>query len=859
MKVKILLAISLLAVLALVMPANAAQTPQLPLAPAAIPQFVNPLPLLSVAGGPIQTVAGNTQLTIRMCEFKARVLPSTFVPPVGSTYAGYTWVWGYLNDPTGTSTCAELVNRYDVPDGSGILDTYLGPVILNTRGSPTEITWVNDLGNAASTNVLAYKYSTDQTLHWADPLNNEENMCNHMAMAPAFGDPCAENYLGPIPAVVHLHGGEVPPELDGGPDAWFTSDGNYRGHGYYTAGVKGEVSSLPVLPDTAYPAESIVRNAEDSEWYQVNSVGDAWVEFTSNKAVYAYPNTQEATPAWFHDHVLGATRLNVYAGLAGGYLISDPDLVLPTGLEAYGLNNGGFEPTVPLIIQDRKFDTNGQLFFPADTAGGLLWSPNPEHPYWVPEFEGDVIVVNGKAWPKFDVQQKRYRFLFLNGSNARTYEMFLVDPITGAAGPNMWVIATDGGYLDKPVLAKKLTMMPGERYEVIIDFAGFANPNGWMLKNTAKTPFPAGVAPQGATTAKIMLFSVTGGPIANNSFNPADPTATIRTGASGSPKIVRMPGVPGGPVVVTAAGAAQNIQKIRQLTLNEVMGMPQPNVIDPVTGLPANYPGGPLEILVNNTKWGGERIKGVTGGHFDFEPIPGFTGVTLNGDTTYYSELPREGDTEIWEIVNITADAHPIHLHLVQFQLISRQAFNATSYNAAYNAAFPGGGWDPMMGAACAPGVYCPGFGPPLAYDPSVASGGKYGGNPDVAALSKSGKPLYLQGKPMPPNPNEAGWKDTIIVYPGQVTRIAVRWAPTNLTVQTTPNLGSLFFPFDPSGGFRMDGDGKVLSAGHGFVWHCHIIDHEDNEMMRPDLVQQNPAFIGPLPPSRTVIKGMDY
>ena len=762
--------------------ALAAPSPQVPLAGNAIPQFVQPLPLLSAVGGPMQTVSGKGSLTVRMCEFKARVLPPTFVPPAGSTYPGYTWVWGYLPDPTGVSTCADLVGLYDFPDGTGILDTYIGPVVLSERGTPTAFTWVNDLPTTTNTNVLFWKYSTDQTLHWADPLNGEANMCNHMDMFPAFGDNCSKNYAGPVPAVIHLHGGEVPPQLDGGPDAWVTSDGLYKGHSYYTF--------------TGAPP---------------------------NGATYKYPNTQEASPIWFHDHALGITRLNVYAGLAGAYLISDNTLSLPAGLHPYGLdNNGTFEPTVPLVLQDRTFDTNGQLFMHADSAGGLLWSPNPEHPYWVPEFVGDVIVVNGKAWPLFTAQQKRYRFLFLNGSNARTYEMFLVHPVTGAAGPNMWVIATDGGYLDAPVMMKKLTMMPGERYEVIIDFAGF--PGQWLLKNTGKTPFPAGAAPQGATTAKIMIFDIAAGaPVADSTFNPATPGQVIRPNGK---KIVRLPGTPLGPAVVTAATtpATQNVQATRALTLNEVMGMPQ-NVIDPVTGILTAYPGGPLEILVNNTKWSGERIKGVTGdAHYIFEPIPGFTLKTVGSDNTYYSELPNEGDTEIWEIVNLTADAHPIHLHLVQFQLIDRQSFNTNTYNAAYNAAFPGGGWDPMLVSACAPNVFCPGYGPPLGYGPSTASGGKYGGNPDVGLLAKNGKPVYLQGKPTPPDPSEQGWKDTVIAYPGQVTRISVRWAPTDLAVKTTTNLSSLYFPFNPNG-------------GHGYVWHCHIIDHEDNEMMRPTAV----------------------
>jgi FtsP/CotA-like multicopper oxidase with cupredoxin domain len=697
-----------------------------------------------------------------MSEFLSQVLPVGAVPG----YQG-TWVWGY-RDPNQTTN-----------------PSYIGPVIIARRNVPVEMKYVNKLGATDTTKVDAYKYSTDQTLHWADPLNNGANMCAHMAMYPSPGTPCASNYgqdpgantytNAPIPAVVHLHGGEVPPQLDGGPDAWVTSDGAYKGHSFYS----GDLSP-------------------------------------TNYHIYRYPNTQEGAPIWFHDHTLGATRLNVYAGLAGAYLITDPANDPPN-----------LPPLIPLVLQDRRFDTTGQLFFPADSAGGLLWTLNPEHPYWVPEFTGDVIVVNGKAWPFKSVAQQRYTFLFLNGSNARTYEMFLVDPVTGAAGPNMWVIGTDGGYIDKPVMVKKLVMMPGERYQVIIDFNGF--PGTWLLKNTAKTPFPAGAAPQGATTGRIMQFVVTGGVVADPSFNPAAPGAIVRP----SP-MVRLVN----PLTGTLA-AGVTVNKTRQLTLNEVMGMPM-TAIDPVTGKLTAYPGGPLEVLVNNTKWGGERITGIdpANNQYIMQPILGFTPITVGGDTTYYSELPKEGETEIWEIVNLTADAHPIHLHLVQFQILNRQNFNVNNYTAAYNAAFPLG-FDFVTKTTTAGGVYIPAYGPPKSYDPALnpLSGGKFGGNPDVGILTNKGTTMYLQGPTQPPLPQEAGWKDTVIAYPGQVTRIIVRWAPTDLPANTAPSAAS--YPFEPNG-------------GHGYVWHCHIIDHEDNEMMRPTSVQ-------PITATRKYNKGIDY
>jgi len=757
-------------------PAMAIQSPQIALPGSAIPKFVDPLPALEAI------VAGTGQIELQMTEFQAQVLP-TGMPS--------TYVWGYLQ-PGQTSRVS-----------------YLGPVIVATRGTPTEMKFVNNLGSVAGTKVDAYKYGTDQTLHWADPLNGEMNMWNHMAMPPAFGSEGAANYNGPIPACVHLHGGEVPPVLDGGPDAWFTSDGSHIGHAYYSKD------------------------------------GHA----LKNYNIYRYPNSQEGSPIWFHDHTLGATRLNVYSGLAGGYLVLDP----PNDPQ-------NLPPLTPLIIQDRMFDANGQLFFPSDSAGGLQWAPNPEHPYWVPEFVGDTICVNGKAWPFLEVAPKRYTFLFLNGSNARSYEMFLIDPVSGNRGPAFWVIATDGGYLDKPVKVgapasggnSNLVMMSGERYMVIIDFAGYQagviGPNGrpysgnWLLKNQAKTPYPAGAAAVGSTTAQIMQFRVVGTPGTDSTFNPATLGATLRSGSVGgaNPVLVRLVNPATGTVATSVT-----VQKTRQLTLNEVMGMAQ-NAINPVTGLMTAYPGGPLEILVNNTKWGGERIIGVYSatnpppqghmvGEYQMEPIPGFTEKTLNGITTYYSELPNEGETEVWEIVNITADAHPIHLHLVQFQLMNRQTFDTGKYNAAYAAAFLGGGYDPMTGLAYPPGVYIPAFGPPLDYN----TGAVVGGNPDINARDAKNRLLYLKGAPAPPLPQEAGWKDTVIMYPGQVTRIVVRWAPTDLPASTSTDNAS--FPFDPNG-------------GHGYVWHCHIVDHEDNEMMRPDAVTPNL-----LETARSYKKGTDY
>jgi FtsP/CotA-like multicopper oxidase with cupredoxin domain len=692
---------------------------QTPLPGSAIPQFAHALPLLQLSGGPIETVvSGSSELSLRMREFRSLVLPPSVSLPAGP-YEG-TWTWGYRTGQIGIT-----------PAG-----TFVGPVVVATRNVATRIRFANELGDAEDTHVLAWVNATDQTLHWANPLGEE--MAGN-----------TDHYLGSIPTVPHLHGGDIPAQIDGGPDAWFTSDGAHEGHAYYSM------------------------------------AGAA-----ANEAIYRYPNGQEAANIWFHDHVLGLTRLNVYAGLAGAYVITDPGLELPTGLHPVGLRqgaSGSVDYLVPLVIQDRSFDTEGQLAF-ANVGD------NAEHPYWVPEFTGDAIAVNGKVWPYLEVEPRRYRFLIVNGSNARAYELFLANPTSEATEPPIWQIGTDGGYLDTPVridpnapkgAPRRLVLLPGERADVIVDFAGFGG-HRLILRNIARHPYPKGTPPNGSTTGRILQFRVRVGTATDHSYDPA-------SGVPLRPPMVRL----ADPATGALAGGV-TIAKTRQLTLNEVMG-----------------PNGPLEVLVNNTAWDG------IGGHEDSETgvRPDFTAVTVGGVTEYFSELPDEGSTELWEVVNLTADAHPIHLHLTQFQLVNRQRFNATRYAAAYAAAFPGG-------------TYLPETGPPGDYRPSQnpLSGGKYGGNPTIDP--------YLQGPARPPAPNEAGWKDTVMMLPGQVTRIVVRYAPQSLPADAPGS--QLHYPFDP--GFA-----------HGYVWHCHIIDHEDNEMMRPLQVQPKTGV------TRTYVQGVDY
>jgi len=596
------------------------------------------------------------------------------------------------------------------------------------RGVALNVTYSNELNESYD----AVNLWVDQTLHWA------------------LGTHSGEPYLDAVPLVAHLHGGEVPAWSDGGPDAWFLPGGAATGHAFMTN-------------------------------------------------VYYYPNTQEAATLWFHDHALGVTRLNVYAGLAGFYFLRDDkedalhlpgwsgdDLVMEA---AGGFNTAGYLPEIEVAIQDRMFDTNGQLYLPN-------LPPNPAvHPYWTPEFVGDIITVNGKTWPYLSVAPRTYRFRLLNGSNARFYELWLQDLVAGTMGPVIYQIGTDGGLLDAPVaidpnLGGKLLLAPGERADVVIDFSGSAANQVWTLKNSGNTPYPKGAPPTGATLGRIMQFVVNGTMVTaagNPGTDKSDPLpVSLRSGQPKPEPLVKLANF-------TSGTTAAAYQKERQLTLNEVMG-----------------PGGPLEVLVNNTKWSGHSSRTYN----DFTEDPS------GQSTTMYSEIVKEGETEVWKIINITADAHPIHLHLVQFQLVSRQKFNLNKYLKAYNQAFPGG-TSPVDNLTYPPKTFIPGWGPPQDYNAFPAGAAALpviGGNPDITP--------YLQGMIKPANPNERGWKDTFIMYPGEVTTVIVRWAPTDKPVSASP--ASLYFDaFNPDG-------------GHGYVWHCHIIDHEDNEMMRPYSVVAN-------------------
>lgn len=582
-----------------------------------------------------------------------------------------------------------------------------GHTVEAFRYRPTTVRYVNNLLSPVQSQLEPY-LTVDQTLHWADPLKRGESYTK-------------ASYKGPIPTSIHLHGAEVPSEFDGTPEQWFTANG-LHGEGYAT-----------LIPTD------------------------------DNSTIYRYPNAQEATTLWFHDHTLGITRLTVFAGLAAFYILRDQyDTGLPDN--ALGLPSGQQE--VELALQDKMFDTNRQVLFPDGYPSGLAGPPlNPSvHPYWIPGYVGDVIVVNGKTWPYLNVEPRRYRFRFLNAANCRFFKMRLVDAESGAAGPVFWQIGTDGGLLDRPIrlddTKHPLYLAPGERADTIVDFTNFAG-RSFTLKNDEGTS-------DTDPASQIMQFRVHL-PLSHTdtTSNPAQ-GGSLRGGPHQEPSIVRLVN----PLTGKLAPEVKPSVK-RQLALIEA----------------DDSKGRILEFLLNNTRWNGIR-EGTT------TPIPG-SRLATRGPKVFLTEAPEVGATEVWEVMNLTAFSHSIHLHLLQFQLLNRQNFDVGKYRKEYDSQFPGG-------------VYIPAYGQPSLYNVPNAAGA-LGGNPDVGP--------YLQGEAVPPPANEAGWKDTVKMFPGQVTRIVARWAPLDVLVNAVKP-GQNLYPFDPTVG--------------GYVWHCHILDHEDNEMMRP-------------------------
>jgi len=527
---------------------------------------------------------------------------------------------------------------------------------------PVRVAWINGLVDGSG-RYLPHLLPVDPTLHWANPPGGTDGRDMHPTFTSTPGP-----YTGPVPFVTHLHGGHNAEESDGYPEAWYLPLAHNIPAGYARVGSFYE----------EFKAKS------QAKWHQ------AWPPGT---AVFQYQNDERASTLWFHDHTLGMTRANVYAGPAGFYLLrggsSDlPEGVLPGPAPRLGDAPGTRYYEIPLAVQDRSFNADGSLFYPAsreffDGFSGPYIPSSDISPIWNAEFFGNTMVVNGRTWPVLSVEPRRYRFRLLNGCNSRFLILKIVSdalasrPATAAVP--FWQIGSEGGFLPNPVRLDQLLMSPAERADVIVDFTGV--PEGtelFLINEGPDEPFGGGApgvefeAADPSTTGQVMKLVV--GPLAS-------------TDTSVAPSQLTLPSF-------TPLGAAT---ATRQVSLNEEDSA----VLEGV---------GPREAELGTLDEAGNPV--------------------ILGWDHPITENPAFGATEVWEIHNFTEDAHPIHIHEVQFQVVDRQPFD---------------------------------------------------------------------GGPRPPESWEAGYKDTVIAYPEEITRVKALFDLAGL-----------------------------------YVWHCHILEHEDNEMMRP-------------------------
>lgn len=383
-------------------------------------------------------------------------------------------------------------------------------------------------------------------------------------------------------------------------------------------------------------------------------------------AHYYYANDQSGATLWYHDHAVGITRLNVYAGLSGFYLLRD-DVERSMDLPA-----GDFE--IPLLIQDRTLDETGQLVYAPTFDDGKPLFPGA----WGSEFFGQLPVVNGAIYPYMNVEPRPYRLRVLNGSNSRFFNLFfnLAKHATDIpALVSFHQIGTDGGFLAMPATLDKVLLGPAERADLIIDFSGFAGKTA-TLSNDAPAPFPGW---NFATAHHAQLYELM-------QFRVALPL-------SGSSKSVKMT-----PSLSVLPLNANDSVETRNFVLSEQM----------------DAQGRSICMLINGRRYD--------------DPV---------------TESVKLGTVETWRFINATDDAHPMHLHMVQFQILHRQGFDIGAFRSGH---------------------------------------------------------LQLISDPRPPAANEAGRKDTAVVNPGEVLTILVHFE-----------------------GY----------AGR-YVFHCHMLEHEDNDMMRP-------------------------
>ncbi|MER8186093.1 multicopper oxidase domain-containing protein [Kitasatospora sp. NPDC094015] len=555
--------------------------------PAALPKYVTPLPVLP-AMPPVATDGGVDQYRLAARQFSQQILPDGLPA---------TLVWGY-----GSSAHPDSFHFPALP-------------LEATVGRPVRALWANELLDAQG-RFLPHLLPVDPTLHWANPAGGEDGRDSRPTFTATPGP-----YRGPVPMVPHLHGARVPQEADGYPEAWY-------------------------LPDAVDIPDGYARTGSFHAGFARAAADAGGADWPAGAAVFEYPNDQRATALWLHDHTLGMTRLNIYAGLCGTYLLRGGEADLPAGAlpgpaPAPGDAPGTAYREIPIVIQDRSFEGDGSLFFPA--GRGFVGDVPEEGPFvpesdvppiWNPESFGDTMVVNGRTWPVLEVEARRYRFRLVNGSNARTLLLKIAaDPLAerpAAAALPCWQIGSDGGFLPAPARLDQVLLGVGERADVVVDFGGLpAGAELHLINEGPDEAYGGGLpgsdfeAADPATTGQVLKFVVTAASSADTSLPPERLALPART-PLGTP------------------------ERTRELSLSETLS--------------TSFRGAPVMAMLGTvTRDSRGRIR----------PVPLGWGDEVTED-------PDQHAVELWELYNFTGHAHPIHVHQVMLEIVERETFRGT-------------------------------------------------------------------------------------------------------------------------------------------------------------------------------------
>ncbi len=732
----------------------AAQPPGGTLDPTAIPKYVTPLvipPVMNTDGA-----ADSYDIAVR--QFQQQILPGGIWNTINGRSDAFpaTTLWSYGPDADPTPAVA--------PD-PGSQFNYPAYTFETTADRPVDVRWINDLVDSDG-DCLPHLLPIDQTLHWANPPMD----CREGSPRTDCSGNSAEFYDGPVPLVTHVHGAHVDPHSDGYPEAWWLPACNDIPEGYATSGS---------LFDDATGA-----NPGNLGW-----------------ADYSYRQDQPATTLWYHDHSLGMTRSNVYAGPAGFWLIrggkydkikdtaTNDTAVLPAPAPVAGqgvleLNVPG-DPVrsaireIPIVIQDRSFNADGSLFYPDNRAffeelnvEGTAGTPaeqfpgEPElqidfvpdsdiAPIWNPEAFFNVMVVNGVSWPQLEVAPARYRLRLLNGCNSRFLNLALFT--TEGIELPFFQIGAEQGFLPSVAMISTgfATPLPGNgTLPPLVPAPDLQQALLMGLAERADVIVDFSGLPDG--TVVRMINTAPDAPFGGFPDVPADPETTgqVMQFVVSSDLWLPSDGLTTSPLDMRPKAEKKLKKKevTRQVSLNE--GESEEVCVDvdatgnvvQVDGTPeegcveGGEPFAPKEALLGQVDLSGDDPEGIPlKWTATGEGVEKSVSVAAGTVSVWVTENPDVGATEEWEMYNFTEDAHPIHLHLVRFEVTGREAI---------------GGGESIVGND--------------------------------------------------PQPWETGFKDTVIAYPGEITRVKALFDVAGL-----------------------------------YVWHCHIVEHEDNEMMRP-------YFVGP-------------